>query len=86
MAGHGFRYIIKDSLCFSSVSNCVYFVGNIALHIFSNEARVKYDLDSLWSLGEEYDDECNKPDDPIVQMLQQNSIYLRGLEPADTKT
>lgn len=69
-----------------SVSNCVHCVGNIALHIFSNEARVKYDLDSLWSLGEEYDDECNKPDDPIVQMLQQNSIYLRGLEPADTKT
>lgn len=53
------------------------------MHVFSNEARIKYDLDSLWSVGEEYDDECNKPDDPIVQLLQQHSIYLKDLVPND---
>ncbi|KAF5305704.1 hypothetical protein FQA39_LY09193, partial [Lamprigera yunnana] len=30
-------------------------LGNIALHIFSREARILYDLDSLWSLGPEFD-------------------------------
>lgn len=37
-------------------------LGNIALHIFSNSAREKYDLETLWSIGSKYDGEFNKPD------------------------
>ncbi|CAG9862968.1 unnamed protein product [Phyllotreta striolata] len=55
-------------------------LGNIALHIFSDEARNIYDLESLWSLGTQYDDEYNKPE-PISEMLEKHSIYLTGLEP-----
>jgi len=35
-------------------------LGNIALHIFSAEARERYDLETLWSLGPEFDNESNK--------------------------
>lgn len=30
-------------------------LGNIALHIFSKQSREFYDLESLWCLGEEYE-------------------------------
>ncbi|XP_068903268.1 uncharacterized protein [Tenebrio molitor] len=57
-------------------------LGNIALHIFSREARTLYDLDSLWSVGSQYDKECNKQD-PITEMLERHSIYLQDLHPAN---
>lgn len=38
-------------------------LGNIALHIFSSEARVKYDLEMLWSVGSKFDPESNKVDE-----------------------
>lgn len=56
-------------------------VGNIALHIFSREARRKYDLDMLWSVGPKYDDEYNK-EDPVVEMLEKHTIYLKDFQPA----
>uniref|UniRef100_A0A1B0CTG2 Mitochondrial assembly of ribosomal large subunit protein 1 n=1 Tax=Lutzomyia longipalpis TaxID=7200 RepID=A0A1B0CTG2_LUTLO len=55
-------------------------MGNIALHIFSAQARKLYDLESLWTLGPEYDAECNKPIDPqhfhLMQLLGQNTTNL----------
>ncbi|XP_011505822.1 PREDICTED: mitochondrial assembly of ribosomal large subunit protein 1 [Ceratosolen solmsi marchali] len=30
-------------------------LGNIALHIFNYETRLKYDLETLWSVGSNYD-------------------------------
>jgi len=57
-------------------------LGNIALHIFSKEARITYDIDSLWTVGPEFDRECNKQD-PIVKMLERHSVYLRDLQPAE---
>ncbi|KAK9879706.1 hypothetical protein WA026_006766 [Henosepilachna vigintioctopunctata] len=56
-------------------------LGNIALHIFSTKAREYYDLDSLWSVGSKFDLECNK-EDPLVQMLEENTYYLKDLKPA----
>lgn len=56
-------------------------LGNIALHVFSREARKSYDLDSLWAVGREFDPECNKKD-AIVDMLEKHSVYLHKLEPA----
>lgn len=55
-------------------------LGNIALHIFSEEARLQYDLESLWSVGPKYDKECNKPDD-IVQLLENHTMFLKDLTP-----
>jgi len=57
-------------------------LGNIALHVFSREARGVYDVDSLWSVGPQFDNECIK-EDPVVEMLQKHSIYLRDLQPAE---
>lgn len=71
---------------FPSFINVIYFYfisGNIALHIFSRSARSVYDLESLWSLGSQYDLAYNKPDDPTVTLLQQHSVYLGDLQPAE---
>ncbi|KAF2898951.1 hypothetical protein ILUMI_07212 [Ignelater luminosus] len=56
-------------------------LGNIALHIFSKQARSLYDVDSLWAVGPKYDDESVKQD-PVVAMLEKHSIYLKDLQPA----
>lgn len=58
-------------------------MGNIALHIFSAEAREKYDLEQLWSVGAKFDAETNKPDDSVVQMFERHSIYLSDLKSAN---
>lgn len=56
-------------------------LGNIALHVFSHKARKYYDIESLWSVGREFDKEFNKKD-AIVDMLEKHSIYLKDLQPA----
>lgn len=56
-------------------------LGNIALHVFSKETRQLYDLESLWAVGPEFDDECNKKD-AVADMLQKHTIFLEKLEPA----
>lgn len=37
-------------------------LGNIALHIFSKSAREHYSLETLWTLGEEYEKRTNRLD------------------------
>lgn len=59
----------------------LWFIGNIALHIFSTEARAQYDLESLWTVGPDFDRECNKPNDELVEMYEKHSIYLSDLTP-----
>uniref|UniRef100_A0A1B0DEI6 Mitochondrial assembly of ribosomal large subunit protein 1 n=1 Tax=Phlebotomus papatasi TaxID=29031 RepID=A0A1B0DEI6_PHLPP len=54
-------------------------MGNIALHIFSANARKLYDLESLWSVGADYDPECNKPLDPLLEMLEQQTNLFDGV-------
>lgn len=56
-------------------------LGNIALHIFEEESRQKYDLESLWSVGREFDKECNKPETTLVEMYEKHSMYLSDLTP-----
>lgn len=54
-------------------------LGNIALHIFSREARKKYDIEQLWSVGSEFDAESNKPDDAVVEMFERHTMFLSDL-------
>ncbi|KAL3281153.1 hypothetical protein HHI36_004371 [Cryptolaemus montrouzieri] len=56
-------------------------LGNIAFHIFSKQAREHYDLESLWAIGHQLDAEYNKKD-PLVEMLENNTFYLKDFQPA----
>ncbi|KAI8427633.1 hypothetical protein MSG28_002116 [Choristoneura fumiferana] len=55
-------------------------LGNIALHIFSEKARKVYDLETLWAVGPEYDDQMNKKHD-VADIFQNYSSYLKDLKP-----
>ncbi|KAJ0181706.1 hypothetical protein K1T71_002428 [Dendrolimus kikuchii] len=55
-------------------------LGNIALHIFSEKARETYDLETLWSVGPEFDEQINKKSD-IVDVFENYSAYLKDLKP-----
>ncbi|CAK9828311.1 Mitochondrial assembly of ribosomal large subunit protein 1 [Anthophora retusa] len=55
-------------------------LGNIALHIFSPSARSLYDLETLWSVGFEYDDKSRSTTDDI---MDQYNAFLSNLEPIE---
>lgn len=59
--------------------------GNISLHIFSEKARLEYDIESLWSVGRKYDVECNKPEDHVVELLENHTLFLKDLTPNTSK-
>lgn len=47
-------------------------LGNIVLHIFSEEIRVKYDIEQLWAVGTKYDELTNAKEDPLLELFNQN--------------
>lgn len=55
-------------------------LGNIALHIFSTHAREYYDLETLWTVGSDYDDQTHKPETDI---MEQYNAFLKVFEPAE---
>lgn len=55
-------------------------LGNIALHVFTEKARKAYDLETLWSVGPEYDDKMNKNSE-VVDIFENYSDYLKDLKP-----
>ncbi|KOB68044.1 Uncharacterized protein OBRU01_15943 [Operophtera brumata] len=57
-------------------------LGNIALHVFSEKVRVVYDLETLWSVGPEFDDQINKKSE-VVDVFENYSAYLRDLKPLE---
>ena len=42
----------------SVVLVCLLLAGDIAVHFMSDEKREEMELEKLWALGEEYDDQC----------------------------
>ncbi|XP_052079739.1 uncharacterized protein LOC127717911 [Mytilus californianus] len=54
-------------------------LGNIILHLFTPETRELYDLESLWTVGEKYDDKCQEIEDEFG--LQQTDLdWLKQLD------
>jgi len=56
-------------------------MGNIVLHLFLPEERKKYDIETLWSVGEQYDDHCNRPQGALDSRLQAHLNFLETLKP-----
>ena len=55
------QIMIPDSVDFQNLIWPLYFfTGNIALHIFMPAERQKYDLESLWTVGTEFDENVQK--------------------------
>lgn len=61
----------------------VYDMGNIVLHILMKEIREIYDIETLWTVGEQYDDFTQRPDvDPVLDIMEKHIKYLQELQPA----
>ncbi|XP_072763310.1 uncharacterized protein [Anoplolepis gracilipes] len=56
-------------------------LGNIALHIFSHSAREHYDLETLWTVGSQYDDKTNEFQE--LNIMDKYNAFLANLQPAD---
>ncbi|XP_063979280.1 uncharacterized protein LOC135163620 [Diachasmimorpha longicaudata] len=57
-------------------------LGNIALHIFSKPARNLYDLETLWAVGAEYDNQLHQ-EGTEEDFENRYMKFLEGLQPAD---
>ncbi|KAK3596982.1 hypothetical protein CHS0354_009118 [Potamilus streckersoni] len=55
-------------------------LGNIILHIFLPETRAVYDLELLWTVGEKYDDLCQKQQQESYTMSIDDLPWLKELE------
>lgn len=64
------------------INTCCCYTGNIALHIFSPEARIKYDLETLWSVGSQYDDISNIKEDEL-NIMHKYKNFLKDFQPAE---
>ncbi|KAM0728233.1 Mitochondrial assembly of ribosomal large subunit protein 1 [Formica fusca] len=56
-------------------------LGNIALHIFSPFAREHYDLETLWTVGSQYDDKSNESQE--LNIVDKYNAFLADFQPAD---
>lgn len=58
---------------------------NIVLHLFQPAARKDYDLETLWTVGPEFDDQTIRPPyDAIVDMMQKHIQFIENLRPRDS--
>lgn len=54
---------------------------NIVLHLFMKETRDYYDIETLWTVGEEYDDKTQRPElDPVVDIMEKHIKYLQEMK------
>lgn len=61
-------------------------LGNIALHIFSHSAREQYNLESLWLLGEEYENRIRGRDELSDNLYQEFFTDLKPLSDISRKS
>jgi len=54
-------------------------MGNIVLHIFLQETRERYDIESLWTVGPEFDEKCKQQDDLLAAVLKHT--FVGNLQP-----
>jgi len=60
----------------------VFDMGNIVLHVFMPETRSRYDLETLWSVGQQYDDLTKRPpEDVVYDALQLHLEFLQDMKP-----
>lgn len=45
-------------------------MGNIALHIMRPESREMYDLETLWTVGSQYDDKCQQAEENLMDKFK----------------
>lgn len=57
--------------------------GNIALHVFDEDIRRRYDLESLWTYGPEFDKTMQQPD-TTFDIAAKYEEFLAQLEPAES--
>ena len=45
-------------------------LGNVAVHLFLPEAREKYDLETLWTVGADWDPQVTEQSDPFALYVE----------------
>ena len=67
--------------------NLISFEGNIALHMFTHETRERYDLESLWGIGAEFETmiDNNLDEDILVleDLMSRKQNLLSDIVPLD---
>ena len=59
--------------------------GNIALHLFLQETREQYDLESLWALGPEFDEQSQSIEEAETEAIFYRAGPLADLKPAEAE-
>jgi len=60
-------------------------LGNVAIHLFTQERRDYYDLETLWTVGSAFD-ELSRPTDTSDQLANLMASHLQEFEPASDTT
>lgn len=56
-------------------------MGRIVLHLMLRETRDKFDIESLWCVGEEHDEKTQRPDyDVVVTMMDKHLKFIQELQ------
>jgi ribosome silencing factor RsfS/YbeB/iojap len=57
---------------------------SIVLHLFLSETREKYDMETLWCVGEDFDDKTQRPVfDPVMDMMEKHIKFLDEMQPTE---
>lgn len=51
----------------------------------SQKSREFYDLESLWTVGYDFDGIVNDPDDPLITLLTEHTFSLADFQPASSQ-
>lgn len=63
----------------------IFFPGNIVLHIFLEETRLYYDIESLWLFDSEYDSGGTQKPDPLFDSIEEQMAFFSSLQDSSPK-